>query len=251
MRLALSSEAAPGAALADLVSASTRRGLSGVELLENRLLSGHHETEPDCVDRAMTAVRSAGGAICGILAEIPRPGDPRGSAEAAARLGAPLIVPWSTAERDVLAAAVALLSRVGARMLLAHPTDPAAAESARDAIDAHPGAPLGLAWDVRPGADDQALFPRVLEVAGDRLEYVRFHGGGPESERQTGQGVGALMARLTLARYQGPIVLTPSDSRYHQIWRLWLGRGGGWGCGSKKSDESLVILDGINQLAER
>jgi hypothetical protein len=61
---------------------------------------------------------------------------------------------------------------------------------------------------------------------------------------QEGQGIGALMARLTLAGYQGTLALAPSTSRYLYAWGAWLGRGtGGWGCGSKTADDSLVRLN--------
>ena len=43
----------------------------------------------------------------------------------------------------------------------------------------------------------------------------------------------------------GPLVLRPSSPSYHYIWRAWLGQAGGWGCGSKAADASLVSLDPI------
>lgn len=75
-----------------------------------------------------------------------------------------------------------------------------------------------------------------------RLRYIRFRGGGPEAAQQSGLGVGALMARLALARFAGPLVLAPSTPKYRYIWHAWLGRAGGWGCGSKQADASLVSL---------
>ena len=50
-----------------------------------------------------------------------------------------------------------------------------------------------------------------------------------------------------LARYGGPLVLAPGAPNALAAWRLWLGRGGGWGCGSKQSGPPLVTLTTLNE----
>ena len=42
-----------------------------------------------------------------------------------------------------------------------------------------------------------------------------------------------MMRELALAGYGGSLALAPSDQRYRVVWNAWLGRRGGWGCGSK------------------
>ena len=44
--------------------------------------------------------------------------------------------------------------------------------------------------------DEPARIGDVLDAAGEALCYIRLHGGGPESQAQTGQGVGGLLAAL-------------------------------------------------------
>src|SRR5690606_2264793 len=132
----------------------------------------------------------------------------------------------------VLTGLVKRAAEAGGRLLLLHGTDPAVAERLRRVAEAFPGGAVGLAWEVDPAAADPARVPGVLAAAGPPLEYVRLRGGGHESAAQPGMGVGALMARLALARYAGPLVLTPTTPAYRHAWRSWLGRSGGTGCGS-------------------
>src|SRR5690606_27558926 len=148
-------------------------------------------------------------------------------AAAAAALGAPAIVPGARVSAAELPAAARTFAAAGATLLLEHRSGVAEVEALRDALARTPGAEaVRLAWAVRPGEDDPAAMAAVLETAGPLLRYVRLYGGGPEAQQQTGQGVGALMARLALARYAGPLVLAPSTPRYHFAWRAWLGQAG-------------------------
>ncbi|MGH7444320.1 MAG: hypothetical protein ACREKM_05565, partial [Longimicrobiales bacterium] len=102
---------------------------------------------------------------------------------------------------------------------------------------------IDFAWEIdladsNPAADADA----VLDAASAQLRYIRFVGGGPEAALQEGRGIGALMGRLTLAGYVGPLVLTPSSARYRVAWAAWLGRRGGWGCGSTAGANDPVRL---------
>jgi hypothetical protein len=92
------------------------------------------------------------------------------------------------------------------------------------------GVPVGWHIDSTVERVAEAL-PRLLENPG-LLSYIRLEGGGPESAMQEGRGIGDLMRRLALAGYSGPLILTPSSPRYRVAWSTWLGRRGGWGCGS-------------------
>ena len=250
MRLSLSSAAAPDATLPELLAACARRGLAALELVE-----GHAHGIAIGIDAAraravQTEARDAGVTICGLFLESVDSGDLDTAARLAATLQAPIVVPAPVVDAGLLSAANNAFSAAGAELLLAHGTDPGALKVLRRSLEALPEAqPIGLAWELRPDLDDAGLMDRVPETAGAHLRYVRLYGGGPEASRQTGRGVGAMMARLTLTRYGGPLVLTPSSSRYHYIWRAWLGRTGGWGCGSK-ADRSLVKLEETSAVGE-
>lgn len=239
MQLGLSSAAAPGLSIAELADAAARRGLTTLELLagDPGTPLPHGEAEAAAARRAS---EQAGVQIVGVLAESARPTED--AARAAAALGAPLLVRPGNAKVPALAKEIARLSSFGARVTLLCGSKPERMSAALAAVEAAPDGVAGLGWEVDPANDDVARLPEVLAAAGRKLEYVRLLGGGPESQQQTGLGVGALMARLALARYRGPLVLTPSTPVYHYIWRAWLGRAGGWGCGSKQQDSSLVNL---------
>lgn len=244
MRLSLSSAAAPDAALADLFAACARRGLTALELVEGHahgVSTGRDVTRAEAV---RAAAREAGIGICALYRKGLERGDLETAARLAAALEAPLVIPAEEVDREILPEASVTFRTAGAHLLLAHGSEPAAVELLQRSFATLPDlGTVGLAWEVRPERDDPVLMGGVLAVAGPRLRYVRLHGGGPEAAEQTGRGVGALMARLALARYAGPLVLAPSTPRYHYVWRAWLGRAGGWGCGSKQSDPSLVTLE--------
>ncbi len=240
----LSSNAAREAKLAELLAACGRRGLAGLELVQGDAHGLAPEMAKHCFDAVETALKTTGVTLQ-VLRQL-QVGEMRetaAAAELAARFGAALVVPAEELDAPAVARLGSIGREAGARILLAHRSDAPTAASLRRSIEAADDAShLGLAWDVHPGEDDPYALVRVMEAAGRHLAYVRLHGGGPEAEQQTGRGVGSLVARLTLARFRGPLVLTPSTSRYHYIWRAWLGAGRGWGCGSKKSDDSLVAL---------
>lgn len=227
MRLSLSSAAAPDASLAELLAASVRRGFGALEL---DLVHSHGvnlESAHADLDAARSQFQYAGIEICGISGLSLERSDVCTAVDIAADLEAPLIL-----REDLLSEAAG----GRAELLTRHRTD---VEQVQDLVEKYD---LGLAWDFRPEEDDPGAVPEVIAAAGSRLKYVRLYGGGPEAARQEGHGVGAFMARLTLARYGGPLVLTPSTTKYHYAWGAWLGRAGGWGCGSKTSDPSLVTL---------
>jgi hypothetical protein len=240
MQLALSSAAAPDLDLPALLELCARRGLAGVELQlgsADRELSA--ETLPELAGG--TTVRSGSARLLAFRAQRSDIAGLGHLARVAGSAGVPAIVGWPDA-LEGLEHAAGLFRTAGARLLLEVDSDARRAEAIVERIDACGPDVLGLAWDVRPGHELPAAPRKLLEIAGERLHHVRLFGGGPESVSQTGQGVGALMARLTLARFTGPLVLTPSTSRFHEAWSRWLGRNGGWGCGSKDSDPSLVQI---------
>ena len=237
MRLALSSSAAVGATPGELVAACMRRGLSGIEIVHDA-----DAAAPACEFAA--EVRSTGMDVVGIVrALLPREEVSRAAREGA-RANAPVIVPVAGFNRALLGFAAEAFSDAGATLLLSHGGDPELGSAIVRLLEPIPGAAaIGLAWELRPGLDDPRFTNYVLDSAGERLAYIRLFGGGPEAHAQTGTGIGAAMGRLALARYSGPLVLVPSSSAYHYAWSAWLGRAGGWGCGSKHSDDRLVTLN--------
>jgi sugar phosphate isomerase/epimerase len=243
MRLAVCSAAAPELDLADLLDAMGRRGMDGVELVcgEGRhgLWTGSPQTD---LVAARRAASNAGVRIIGLRSGSAEEAASCQAARFAAFLGMAVVVDGRGFDAASLEQAADCYAAAGARLVLGFGSDLQEAERLRALAEATPAATVGLGWEVRPGADDPGSAAALLAAVGPRLAYVRLHGGGPESAGQTGQGIGALMARLTLTRYGGPLVLTPSTPRYHEVWRRWLLGGGGWGCGSKTADPDLVQI---------
>jgi hypothetical protein len=248
MRLGIGSPAAPDAGLGELLERAQRRGLEVVELEE-----GHgHGLDPNHAGTAAAADASERAAQAGIgiagfrlTAPLPEPrGEEAGAVMAFARaLGAPLLIPLEPDRRLVAGVDLARAVRDGGQEAL--PVLPAVgAMACLDHLDRmDPGIPL--AWDVHPDSTDlPATAAVLLRRCGPRLRHIRLAGAGPEAVKHEGRGIGSLMARLALAGFGGTVALVPSSRRYRVIWDAWLGRGGGWGCGSAKEDRSLVTLAG-------
>jgi hypothetical protein len=242
MRLGLSSEAAPDLTLPELVDACGNRGLTSLEVVGG----GGHGIEASLTAAAAGAVvrlvEKAGVSLAALYLRVIEEEPLENALRAASLMRTPLLLslpePRSAEAGDIVREA----STAGCRILFLHRSDADVVESLADAVRTRPPGAAGLAWEVDPRRDEPGAWTSVLRIAGSSLAYVRLRGGGPESLEQTGLGVGALMARLALSAFQGPLVLTPSDRRYHRAWRSWLGRGGGWGCGSKQADGVIEPL---------
>jgi hypothetical protein len=242
----LSTAAAPDLALAELLDACARRGLAALELVAG----DRHGVGPELDHREILKV-AAEAAARGVAIAAYRA---RGLWEAAAPetvrmafgLNAPVIVELDPAEDDVHSAIYAArrYAVIGANLLLAHGSDIAEVEELRAIAAEVPAGTVGLAWEADPATGDfDRNAPGLIATAGPLLRHIRLRGGGPEAAQGEGQGIGTLMGRLTLAHYAGNIAIAPSTPRYHFAWNAWLGRGkGGWGCGSKQADDSLVSL---------
>jgi hypothetical protein len=242
MRLALSSAAAPDATLDELLTACTRRGISA---LEPETGHGHGLDPSSWTARGVASVRArAEAAGVQITAVRLAPGTVVGRNELSAfsrAIGAPVLVPvpilleMAGAGGDGSLVAV-LPSGAGALAALA---DLDRMDGSGDAA----GEPA-LAWDLDPAVGDvSAGAGEVFARAAGRLRHVQLLGGGPEAAAHDGKGVGSVMARLTLAGFTGTVALAPSSPRFRVVWNHWLGRRGGWGCGSKQADKDLVSLE--------
>src|SRR5690606_1187708 len=198
-------------------------------------------------DLAVRQRLEAGGAPVVAFRTTPAGAFHPNAARLSAVLGAPVVVSpegENGIPADALLSAAPAYEAEGAMLLVAHGSEPDDVGRLRRVIEHAPAGALGLAWEVDPAADSRtARIAAVLRAAGPHLRHIRLLGGGPESAQHEGRGIGPLMARLALAGYDGPLALAPSTPRYHTAWSLWLGRGGGWGCGSKAADPSLVRLD--------
>lgn len=247
MKLALSTAAAPDLALDDLLDACARRGLAALELVAG----DGHGVGPELDHREVLEVAAEAAARKVAIAAYRS----RGLWEAAAPetvrlafgLNAPVIVTLDPAEDDLPAIlnAAHRYAVVGATLLIEHGSTAEEAEELVRLSERLPPGTLGLAWDADPatGELDRAA-PEILAAANSRLRHIRLRGGGPETAQFEGQGIGSLIGRLTLARYDGFVAITPSTPRFRFAWNAWLGRGrGGWGCGSKVADDSLVTLN--------
>ena len=233
MRLGLSSAAAPAAGAEDLVTACAARGLTALEL---RAGDGHGiETGDHVSARAADLLARAAEASIDIAGY--RAADSRDAASLA-RLSQALCTAIIVADECDTAERIHRARRIidaGGRALVAASGAPPSWHAALAASG------LDYAWEVDvAGGDVSEAAEPVLRQPG--LRYIRFIGGGPEASLQEGRGIGTLMGSLALAAYDGPVILTPSSTRYRVAWETWLGRRGGWGCGSKTSAPDLVHL---------
>jgi hypothetical protein len=247
MRIGLSSAAAPDASLDELFDACTRRGLPALEL-EAGHGHGLDVGDPVAANAVEAGVRAAASGVLlsgyrvahgdGVDPDV-RGSDVEGMTSFALRLGTPLIMPV-----DLALSLTRSQVADGVHLLVALPPG-AAAAATLDRLDAAGpvGAAMSVAWDVDPANSDVSLLaPEIMARAGWRLRHIRLLGGGPEGAAQEGRGVGSLMARLALAGFGGTVALAPSSDRYRVVWGAWLGRRGGWGCGSVAEERSLVSL---------
>lgn len=247
MRLSLSSAAAPDADLDDLLEACVRRGISGLEL-EAGHAHGLTEADPEAARTARGWMSEGGVEVVGFRLPAPSIGDVASLAVFARSLAAPLVlVPEGEGVEPVLQALERAGHLASARARVLVSLDGVSAETAcrADLVNRVSGVSpdVGVAWEVDPESGDPARAARELvEGLGGSLRLIRLRGGGPETARQEGRGVGALMGTLALAGYDGPLVLAPTSPRYRVAWSAWLGRRGGWGCGSKTADPELVRL---------
>ncbi len=238
MRSGLSSEAAPRATLDELLSGAARHGLTSLEL---RAGDGHDVSAATALGRddgaaAKRTIAAASAELCGYrdtgcedetaLAELSR------VLECRILVDSPAVLTHRLGRADLLrasGAAVAVVVR------------------GREAVgDARMVTKAGhdVSWTADPRQEPLGgPAASLLADCGDSLCHIQLLGGGPESVMYEGRGVGELMARLALAGYSGDVVLAPSSPRYHVLWETWLGKRGGWGCGSRTADSSLVTLD--------
>ncbi len=241
MRLSLSSSAAPDLALEELAAACVRRGLAAVELVAG----DGHGIEPglpaELLERRLDGLNRHGIAVAGYRL---RPGDDPADpalARLAQRLRAPIVAPPGSIAPARLPQLMATYQAAGALLLLVHGSDPEEAARLRSALPGHAPEALALAWDADPGVPGFAnAHSAVLQTAGDALRHIRLLGGGPEVAGREGQGIGPLMARLTLARFRGTLALAPSSPRFRVVWNAWLSQRA-WGCGSKEEPLPLRL----------
>jgi uncharacterized protein (DUF2249 family) len=224
MKLSLSTAAAPERALEELEAARIARGLDGIELVVDGRRGG---------DGPIDGVTATRARLVAIRAEPLDASTAPELARASARLGVPVSAKLRTEDRDALAAIASTFAREGGRLLVAHGTKLDEVVEVLAALRAI-GAPrsLGLAWDVRPSAEDLGASSTVLFAARDALGLVRLHGGGPEQREQDGRGLGPLFVDLALSGYDGPVVLCPSRDEERPRWSQWLASTGAAGCGS-------------------
>lgn len=234
MRLGLSSAAAPEASLGELLEAAARRGLRGLELREG---DAHGVDPMRLLLAAGTPDEAAARSVEITGYRVTSPLDPRRLARLGELLRATILVD-APCDRDIrISRALGVASEGGSVALVVR--GPEVMEDARAGCSAG----LDLAWDAHPETGALGwMAAALLGEFGDRLRHIRLYGAGPETELHHGSGIGEMMGRLALAGYSGTVILTPTSTRYRVAWRTWLGRQGGWGCGSKVADPTLVSL---------
>ena len=230
MRLGLSSAALAGAGIDVLVDACAARALPALEL---RSGDGHGIGLGVDGTAARRVAEAHGVTIAGYWTHV------RADVRVLARLSRSLHAPVIVDGADALGDRVERARNVGyadgsALVAVRGPAD----EWLSDMVCTE----TGYAWEIgTDGSDIASDVQRVLSEAPAGLQYIRLIGGGPEAAMQDGQGIGALMAALALSAYDGPLVLTPSSPRYRVAWESWLGRRGGWGCGSNAGSDVVAL----------
>jgi len=228
MRLGISADAAPGATPAELAETCARRGFGVVELT---LPSGG---DTGALLAQIDAAEFGTVRLAGIVSPCT------GYANRLALLSRDAGVPIIVADTSGLAARItftrSIVAHGGAALLLVR-------GPAHEWLHAVLDAGVRFAWQVDDDCTDPALDAAMILQRAGRIEYVRLLGSGPEATMHEGRGYGALITKLTLTGYDGPLVLAPSSTRYHVIWSTWLGRRGSWGCGTaaERADRSLNI----------
>jgi len=219
MKLGLSSAAAPDATLGGLLEVCGARGIALLELREG--------------DACLPDAGAAPADTSAIAAVLPRPVTDAARLARVSRVWqAPVLL---TNDRATSLARDIIEQGGDALPLMRGP----AAEWVCKVAESE----IAFAWEADATHTDLARdVVLVLRAAGRAPAYIRLIGGGPETALHEGRGVGTLMGRLALAGYAGPLILVPSSTRYRVAWSAWLGRRGGWGCGSKEQDRTLVSL---------
>ncbi len=234
MRLGLCSGALPDAPLKELCESAARRGLSVVELREGDA-HGIAPTGPMVAAARLGTAGVEGVEVTGF--RVTGAATPLRLARLGEVLNVAILVDGSMEFGTRLQRACRIAGQGISVAVVVRGLD--AIEQARAVRDEG----LDVAWDVDavscpPGRTVAAL----LDEVGPRLRHVRLQGGGPEAALHEGRGIGEMTGRLALAGYDGTLTLTPTSTRYRIAWQGWLGRRGGWGCGSKTADPELVAL---------
>lgn len=211
MILALSSAAAPRATLSELLDSCVRRGLHGLHLAEGHGHGVSLESSESALLHVLTQCDEHDIVLSSLHAANRRAVTPDRAATVTRMLQAPLIIGLDEPPSDWTDA----FRRAGG-LHAAGITLDAANENVLDAARVWPHAEL-------PG-------------------HITLLGAGPESPQYEGRGIGSLMTKLTLSAYQGTLVLAPTGRAVLPVWNAWLSHGRSWGCGSHKSDPSLVTI---------
>jgi hypothetical protein len=230
MRVGLSSDAAPGATIVELLDTCERRGLGALEVR----VGGVHTSELHELLRAGTHRDRIGG----LLADDASYSAGLVSAASASNLPVVLDSGASYAARMVEARRAAP-RRCTVLPLMSGP--------AVRWLDAAVLADVPFSWQIDESCADPAGDAAQILRHATLLAYVRLVGGGPEAVMHEGRGIGGVMKQLALAGYAGPLILTPSSPRYRVAWATWLGRRGGWGCGSKAERSAPLKLATFSQ----
>lgn len=221
MRLGISSEAAHGAPVDELVAACERRGLAALELVLGASIG------PDDVLEAAKIAADVSVHISGIVADACP--DTRALAALSRLANAPIIVRGDGDLHARIACTSGIVLEGGSALVFV--SGPPACW-----LNVVTSAEVEFAWHV----DETCLEPAAAAegiLRARPIPFVRLAGGGPETSTQNERGIGDLMRVLALAGYDGPVIMTPTSQRYRVVWSAWLGRRGGWGCGSR-SDSS-------------
>lgn len=225
MRLGLGSGADAQASVPELAAACARRGLSALEV------DAGDGAAIDSLANVASADLGQGVTLASIVADEAHTAL---ATVIARRLAVPLVLDRGHDN----AAAAAAAGRAASAGVVALPLMQGPASGWLGLLPAS----MPFAWQVDESVSDPAGDADRIMRQNGRPGSIRLVGGGPEAALQHGRGVGATLRVLALAGYDGPLIVTPSSRKYRVAWASWLGRRGGWGCGSAGEGNTTTPL---------
>lgn len=241
MRLGLSSAAAPDAPFEELIAACRRRGLVALELAQG----GAHGFGFDDIEASVRLAAEADGVeVSGF--RMHSAGAPNEVARLTKATGVPAVIAFDDEPAARMRYAQQVAEAGGHALVMLRHDEPLRY------AEAFASAGLRLSWEVDPM---RVPIPAAHERGPIRLAAlhdIRLIGGGPEIATLEGRGVDALLRDMALAAWSGFVIIAPSSPRFRVIWETWLGRRGGWGCGTAaekqaKRSPTTVALNGEQQ----
>ncbi|HKO47971.1 MAG TPA: DUF2249 domain-containing protein [Polyangiaceae bacterium] len=232
MQQVLSASADPACRVVDLLEVCERRGLRGIELVSDRECDTPRVLEPQELAELASLMARHGCPVTGLYVDELEEICNLETARLSEAIGAPVVAPAGRVPLALLQDLESLYGAAHGQLLVSHRTVLEEASQLAQAIDDGRFEHIALAWEVRPREENLNGALAVLEHVRSHLRYVRLFGGGAEQRQMDGLGIGPLIVGLSRARYDGPLVLCPSNAAQRPLWSTWMQSSKSAGCGT-------------------